>query len=120
MKKLSVFTFAIMIGLGFYSLAAIIENGITLSEVMSLAGIIVVAVYCERHVSNNKGISLILEIFRDTLGGLGSLPILKLIPIEVSETIQIVTILASTAILAIAMSDDFIGKEIEDEEEEEE
>ena len=109
MKKFSTVIFAILIGLGFYSLAGIITSGITLSKVMSLAGLVVVAIFVERRWSLNTGVYLALEIGRDVLGGLGSLAILGFLPFTIPEGISVIAMFAVTAILAITMSDDDVS-----------
>ena len=107
MKKISVVIFAVLIGLGFYSFAGWFGDGITFSKVMSVVGLIIVATFVERRYSFNEGIWLVLEILRDALGGLGSLSIVHLLPVDLSESMSVVVMLASTAILAITVSDYF-------------
>lgn len=106
MKKVSTLIFAVLIGLGFYSLAGIFNKGFTFSKLMSIAGLVVVALFVERRFSNNKGVYLALEILRDTLGGLGSLTVIQILPVEFSETLSVIIMLVATAVLALTMSDD--------------
>ena len=96
MKKISVVIFAVLIGLGFYSFAGWFGDGITFSKVMSVVGLIIVATFVERRYSFNEGIWLVLEILRDALGGLGSLSIVHLLPVDLSESMSVVVMLAST------------------------
>ena len=105
-KDASIVLFAVMIGLGFYALANIISSGITLAKLMSLAGLVVVAVFVERRCSHNVGVRLALEIGRDVLGGLGSLALLGFMPFQIPEGISVITMFAVTAILGVTMSDD--------------
>lgn len=115
MKKITTIIFAILIGLGFYSFAGWFSDGITFSKVMSIVGLILVATFVEHRWSCNEGIYLFLEIGRDALGGLGSLAVIRLLPIELSQDLSVVIMLAATAILAITMSDDFVDGENEEE-----
>lgn len=115
MKKISVVIFAVLIGLGFYSFAGWFGDGITFSKVMSVVGLIIVATFVERRYSFNEGIWLVLEILRDALGGLGSLSIVHLLPVDLSESMSVVVMLASTAILAITVSD-YFGEDENNEE----
>lgn len=106
MKKISTIFFAVLIGLGFYSLVDWFSNGLTIERVMSVVGVAVVATFVERRYSFNEGISLALEITRDVLGGFGSLVVIDLLPVELSESLSVVVMLIITAVLAITMSDD--------------
>ena len=104
-EKATVVFYAVMIGLGFYSLVNWFSYGITPARVMSLVGLGVVAAFVERRYSLNQGVWFFLEIGRDILGGLGSLSILYLLPISVSEEFTVVVMLATTAVLAITVPD---------------
>lgn len=115
MKKITTVLFAILIGLGFYSIADWFNSGISFSKVMSIVGLIIVATFVEHRWSCNEGLYLVLEIGRDALGGLGSLAIIRLLPIEFSEELSVVIMLAATAILAITMSDDYGVEETEEQ-----
>ena len=119
MRKLATVFYAVIIGLGFYSLVNWFSGGITLARVMSIIGIGVVATFVERRYSSNCGLWLLLEIGRDILGGLGSLSVIYLLPISISEDLSVVIMLATTAILAITVPDVFVGEDEEDEEDEE-
>lgn len=116
LEKVTVVLYAIMIGLGFYSLVNWFSDGITLARVMSIVGLGVVATFVERRYSNNKGVWFFLEIGRDILGGLGSLSIIYLLPISVSEELSVVIMLAATAILAITTPECFDDSKYADEE----
>lgn len=105
LEKVTIVFYAIMIGLGFYSLVNWFSYGITPARVMSIVGLAVVATFVERRYSCNTGIWFFLEIGRDILGGLGSLSILYLLPISVSEEFSVVIMLATTAILGITTPD---------------
>ena len=115
MKKFTTVLFAILIGLGFYSIAGWFSDGITFPKVMSIVGLILVATFVEHRWSYNEGVYLVLEIGRDALGGLGSLAVVQLLPIELSEELSVVIMLAATAILAITMSDDCDVEETEEQ-----
>ena len=106
-EKATVVLYAIMIGLGFYSLVNWFSYGITPARVMSIVGLGVVAAFVERRYSSNKGIWFFLEIGRDVLGGLGSLSVINLLPISISEELSVVVMLATTALLAITVPDVF-------------
>ena len=116
MKQITTVGYAIMIGLGFYSLVNWFSYGITPARLMSIVGLGVVATFVERRYSSSTGIGFIIEIGRDILGGLGSLSILYLLPIYVSEEFTVVIMLATTAILAITTPDCFVDSEDEVEE----
>ena len=115
-EKVTVVFYAVMIGLGFYSLVNWFSYGITPARVMSLVGLGVVAAFVERRYSLNQGVWFFLEIGRDILGGLGSLSILYLLPISVSEELMVVIMLATTAVLAITTPDCFVDSEDDVEE----
>lgn len=104
-EKLTVVFYAVMIGLGFYSLVNWFSYGITPARVMSMVGLGVVATFVERRYSCNAGIWFFLEIGRDILGGLGSLSVIQLLPISISEEFTVVVMLATTAVLAITIPD---------------
>ena len=106
-EKVTVVFYAIMIGLGFYSLVNWFAGVITPARVMSIVGLAVVATFVELRYSYNRGVRFILEVGRDSLGGLGSLSILFLLPISISEELSVVVMLATTAILAITVPDVF-------------
>ena len=114
-EKATVVLYAIMIGLGFYSLVNWFAGGITPSKVMSIVGLGVVAAFVERRYSCNSGVWFFLEIGRDILGGLGSLSIIFLLPVSVSEEFSVVIMLATTAILAITVPDVFDGEADEEQ-----
>ena len=114
MKKITTIVFAILIGLGFYSFSGWFSDGITFPKVMSIVGLILVATFVEHRWSCNEGVCLVLEIGRDALGGLGSLAVVQLLPIELSEELSVVIMLAATAVLAITMSE---NNDVEEEEE---
>ena len=114
-EKLTVVLYAVMIGLGFYSLVNWFAGGITPSRVMSIVGLGVVATFVERRYSCNTGMWFFLEIGRDILGGLGSLSIIFLLPVSVSEEFSVVIMLATTAILAITVPDVFDGEADEEQ-----
>ena len=114
-EKVTVVLYAVMIGLGFYSLVNWFAGGITPSRVMSIVGLGVVATFVERRYSSNNGVWFLLEIGRDVLGGLGSLSVIHLLPISISEELSVVVMLATTALLAITVPDVFDN---EDENEE--
>ena len=116
LEKITVVLYAIMIGLGFYSLVNWFSNGITPTRVMSIVGLAVVATFVELRYSYNRGVRFILEIGRDVLGGLGSLSVINLLPITISEELSVVIMLAATAILAITVPDVFVDGEDEVEE----
>ena len=113
-EKVTVVFYAIMIGLGFYSLVNWFAGGITPSRVMSIVGLGVVATFVERRYSCNTGMWFFLEIVRDVLGGLGSLSVINLLPISISEEMAVVIMLATTAILAITTPDAFVDSEEEE------
>ena len=92
-EKATVVLYAIMIGLGFYSLVNWFSYGITPARVMSIVGLAVVATFVELRYSYNRGVRFILEVGRDILGGLGSLSILFLLPISISEELSVVVML---------------------------
>lgn len=104
-EKVTVVFYAVMIGLGFYSLVNWFSYGITPARVMSMVGLGVVATFVERRYSCNAGIWFLLEIGRDILGGLGSLSVIQLLPISISEEFTVVVMLATTAVLAITVPD---------------
>lgn len=114
-EKITVVLYAVMIGLGFYSLVNWFAGGITLARVMSIVGLGVVATFVERRYSCNNGVWFLLEIGRDVLGGLGSLSVIYLLPISISEELSVVVMLATTAILAITTPDAFVDSEEEEE-----
>ena len=114
-EKITVVLYAVMIGLGFYSLVNWFSYGITPARVMSIVGLGVVATFVERRYSSNKGIWFFLEIGRDVLGGLGSLSVINLLPISISEEMAVVIMLATTAILAITVPDVFVDGDDEEQ-----
>ena len=116
LEKITVVLYAIMIGLGFSSLVNWFSNGITPTRVMSIVGLAVVATFVELRYSYNRGVRFILEIGRDVLGGLGSLSVINVLPITISEELSVVIMLAATAILAITVPDVFVDGEDEVEE----
>ena len=114
-EKVTVVFYAIMIGLGFYSLVNWFAGGITPSRVMSIVGLGVVALFVERRYSSNNGVWFLLEIGRDVLGGLGSLSVIHLLPISISEELAVVVMLATTAVLAITVPDVLVDGDDEEQ-----
>lgn len=115
--KLIVVFYAVLIGLGFYSLVNWLSFGLSLGRIMGVVGLVVVAIFVERRYSYNAGIRLFLEIARDVLGGLGSISFIYLLPMSVSEEMSVVIMLAATAILGVTMDDSFFIVEEEEEKE---
>ena len=107
MKKFLTIVFAVLTGLGFYACVSWFSYGITPSRVMSIIGVVIVAAFVEARYSINEGIRMFLEVGRDVLGGLGSMVIINLLPITLTEELSVVIMLICTAVIAITVSDDY-------------
>ena len=109
-KKIKSVAVSILIGLGFFSLSLWIVEDYKgpISKVMIIVGLCVTAGFLIIRWSRTKNIFIIIiEILCAVFGGIGSLIVTSLIPIDFPEKITVITMYIVTALLSVYISDYF-------------